>query len=1009
MLAVYLGLVAAVAAGDVYQGRMTAWVDDVNKVQVDISEEDDKVFITVEGPASAWFGVGFNGSMMSGTYAIIVDGYGQATERVLGDHDPGTQLSDNMITVVDYTVVNGVRTVLLSRALEGVTPDHYTFTPNDGTPYSIPFIAAFGNTIDLNFHYGNFDSNTLNFAPTTRIFTAPASKLISFSLAAYSSPTEENQVALTLVGPAPFTLTIGDAGYQIQVNTDSVIELINGKVLPPMLAVDSITSNNVSTIVKVTRQMEGLTQEYFSWSFGTMGFNYMVDLGNSETETGFAQMASVLQTTGYVKGMMPVDVSVAVDQANNEVTIVMTAQLGASDYMAVGFNGSQMSDAPWTLIITPDNEDSKILEAHTYATPTDRGVTPVQLPTPNIMITSSSWSNGRKTVTVTRPLLGSHDTFDFSAGYRHIDVISATGPFTGGAVQFHTANGGATIKLSHASVYTTVLANSYTNGNITAYVTVDELKDTVNISMVGPADRWFGIGFGNDQMANTYSIIAGPDGIVETVLNGRTSSSPGPGSDLPPSVTVLAEVRSGDKRYINMSRPIMYGKGYFNFMPPMMPPHMTTALEVISAVGSTLGIAYHDTSRQMDTLGMAAGYSPPPTPPPATPAPPTTMPTPSPATPPGTGCTKSDLYMNETGNGPMYDCMMGLADQLSIHWTWDNKNTVYMALRSTQESGWVGLTVAQDKGLMIPAKGVIGLMQGEGTSVQSYNVTQRAQSGVVPDNNQQLLSSSLTYVNGIQTLRFVRALNNGGYVIDPKVDTYFNYARNQGTEVAGHPSNTWGRGSTAINFASGAHTVVSSPLRSKRLAHGWLMLIAWMWIVPGGVWIKRFGKPLLGMGISQYYAHIALMLIAVAMTVVAYFIAVGNSFGQGYKGHGTIGVVLFVMACLNPIIGLLGYIFVRDPKHPKRWLFRFVHLLIGRSVYLLAILQVMFGIQSLYDVEQISRGDFYGPALAGVGVFLAAFAVAQVRLQMKQGDEANENLYLRSGTNVVQFGSRETN
>ena len=53
------------------------------------------------GPVDVWFGAGFrtslpiaspgshSGSAMDGTYAIIIDGNGSVSERVLGHHSPG--------------------------------------------------------------------------------------------------------------------------------------------------------------------------------------------------------------------------------------------------------------------------------------------------------------------------------------------------------------------------------------------------------------------------------------------------------------------------------------------------------------------------------------------------------------------------------------------------------------------------------------------------------------------------------------------------------------------------------------------------------------------------------------------------------------------------------------------------------------------------------------------------------------------------------------------------------
>jgi len=102
------------------------------------------------GPDGVWFGVGLNAdSMGDRPYAIIVDGQGMVTERKLGDHEPGTQLSPTQVQVKSNTVTNGNRTVVLTRVFKGATWQHYTFDP---TFSSIPFINAIGSTSYFDIH-----------------------------------------------------------------------------------------------------------------------------------------------------------------------------------------------------------------------------------------------------------------------------------------------------------------------------------------------------------------------------------------------------------------------------------------------------------------------------------------------------------------------------------------------------------------------------------------------------------------------------------------------------------------------------------------------------------------------------------------------------------------------------------------------------------------------------------------------------------------------------------------
>jgi hypothetical protein len=87
-------------------------------------------------------------------YAIVIDGQGTATERVLASHmgsaaSPAGTLLPASVTVVSSSVAAGVRTVVLSRPSRGATKDHATFTLAD---LEIPVINAVGSSGALSYH-----------------------------------------------------------------------------------------------------------------------------------------------------------------------------------------------------------------------------------------------------------------------------------------------------------------------------------------------------------------------------------------------------------------------------------------------------------------------------------------------------------------------------------------------------------------------------------------------------------------------------------------------------------------------------------------------------------------------------------------------------------------------------------------------------------------------------------------------------------------------------------------
>lgn len=109
----------------------------------------DGATITLSGPSNGnWMGVGFGTHVMTGAYAIVVDGSGQVTEHLLGHHTAGTVLKSS-ISVLNHTVADGKRTLVLSRPLKGLTLLHHSF---DATKLTLDFITALGSSGTFGYH-----------------------------------------------------------------------------------------------------------------------------------------------------------------------------------------------------------------------------------------------------------------------------------------------------------------------------------------------------------------------------------------------------------------------------------------------------------------------------------------------------------------------------------------------------------------------------------------------------------------------------------------------------------------------------------------------------------------------------------------------------------------------------------------------------------------------------------------------------------------------------------------
>jgi hypothetical protein len=120
---------------------------------LDIDAKTDTVTITISGPDSVWMGVGFGATAMSALpYTIVIDGAGNISEHKLGNHDPGTVLSSSLKVIsnsVSGSPSGRVREVVMTRALKGATPQHFTFDPS---VTRVSFIAAVGSSSAYSYH-----------------------------------------------------------------------------------------------------------------------------------------------------------------------------------------------------------------------------------------------------------------------------------------------------------------------------------------------------------------------------------------------------------------------------------------------------------------------------------------------------------------------------------------------------------------------------------------------------------------------------------------------------------------------------------------------------------------------------------------------------------------------------------------------------------------------------------------------------------------------------------------
>lgn len=149
----------------------------------------DSVVITMTGPSNVWFGFGFGGSSMNGTYSIICDGAGNVSERRLGNHNSGSQLSSSF-TSTTTSVSGSVRTTVVKRSMTGMNSSYFTF-PGGGTGFSVIWAFGFGSSLNshtkrgataLSFNAVNLGMDENMLSKAVQVYPNPANEKVSIDL-----------------------------------------------------------------------------------------------------------------------------------------------------------------------------------------------------------------------------------------------------------------------------------------------------------------------------------------------------------------------------------------------------------------------------------------------------------------------------------------------------------------------------------------------------------------------------------------------------------------------------------------------------------------------------------------------------------------------------------------------------------------------------------------------------------------------------------------------------------
>ena len=286
-------------------------------------------------------------------------------------------------------------------------------------------------------------------------------------------------------------------------------------------------------------------------------------------------------------------------------------------------------------------------------------------------------------------------------------------------------------------------------------------------------------------------------------------------------------------------------------------------------------------------------------------------------------------------------------------------NQVSFALSKSGSAGYVAICFTESAGVMGPGDSYVAFASSaaSGGYVVSDRQNPSGKSAPPADAKQDVLGVSGSETGGVMTVEFVRALDTGdnGDVVISDADINIVWAiSDSATPGGGAGSATSGVSkhattSTAaikINFFTGK--VSKDDLREKLIkAHAWMMIISWVVLIPVGIVVARFLKDKLG--VWWFRVHRFTQWMAVLATFAAFGMAIwftNEDFKGENKSHKIIGLIVVLVAFLEPVLGELSNLMWSPDRSGTPWFPDKIHWWVGRGLTLLAMANCFFGMQA---------------------------------------------------------------
>ncbi|XP_069825141.1 putative ferric-chelate reductase 1 [Dendropsophus ebraccatus] len=206
--------------------------------------------------------------------------------------------------------------------------------------------------------------------------------------------------------------------------------------------------------------------------------------------------------------------------------------------------------------------------------------------------------------------------------------------------------------------------------------------------------------------------------------------------------------------------------------------------------------------------------------------------------------------------------------------------------------------------------------------------------------------------------------------------------------------------SSKVDLSSFLTTGAQSGRSKVILAHGSLMLVAWMTTGGIGMIMARYmksaaAKPVLGKAV-WFQAHFSLMILTVILTIIAFIMVFVNAGDWSGGAHPVLGCIVMILSFFQPIVAF----FRPEPKSEKRFIFNWGHSINALVIKILAVAAIFLGL----TIVDSSSNQWMPKVMGGFFAWEVLFYIileTNMRLNASKETDEDKKVHIEKGALMI--------